>query len=329
MTTDPPGSGRPADGPDDDAAVPVPAAGDEVGTEPESDSLPVAEPVTGPAAEPAAELAAEPAAEPEVLSEPGKDVEVPEPPAATADDVPAEELPASPVPARRRSRDPLAAALIGVLTLLLGFAFAVQVRSVGDDEKYSSAREEDLVRILDDLNAREERLRGQIADQRSALTQLSDSDSQLSTALEEARARAQAIGILNGTLPAKGPGLVMTIHDPDRAIRVADLLDAIEELRGAGGETMQIGGIRVGVSTAVTGAPGSLLIDGHPITAPYELRVIGSPQDMETAMNIPGGVVPRVTSLGGSVDIVQSQDVVVDALRPLDTPQYAQPDTGN
>jgi len=46
-------------------------------------------------------------------------------------------------------------------------------------------------------------------------------------------------------------------------------------------------------------------------------------------MNIPGGVVPRVTSRGGAVDIEQSQDVVVDALRPLDTPQYARPDTGN
>src|SRR4051812_33301759 len=36
---------------------------------------------------------------------------------------------APPAPLRRRRRDPLAAALIGILTLLLGFAFAVQVRS--------------------------------------------------------------------------------------------------------------------------------------------------------------------------------------------------------
>ena len=71
------------------------------------------------------------------------------------------------------------------------------------------------------------------------------------------------------------------------------------------------------------------MIDGHPITAPYEVLVIGSPQDMETAMNIPGGVVQHIGSRGGSVDIVQSPDVVVDALRPLDTPQYAPPETGN
>jgi uncharacterized protein YlxW (UPF0749 family) len=323
MTTDPSGTGPTADGPGDDTVVPQPAADDTV----------VPQPASGEDAGTEPEAPSVAAAEPDLVPEPAADAETPESgpaeePTPAADEEAEQPRPTS-VTARRRSRDPLAAALIGVLTLLLGFAFAVQVRSVGTDEKYSSAREEDLVRILDDLNAREERLRGQIADQRSALTQLSNSDSQLSTALEEARARAQAIGILNGTLPAKGPGLVMTIRDPDGGIRVADLLDAIEELRGAGGETMQIDGIRVGVSTAVTGDPGSLMIDGHPINAPYEVRVIGSPQDMETAMNIPGGVVPRVTSRGGSVDITQSQNVVVDALRPLDTPQYAQPDTGN
>jgi hypothetical protein len=48
---------------------------------------------------------------------------------------------------------------------------------------------------------------------------------------------------------------------------------------------------------------------------------------METAMNIPGGVVQHIENRGGTVMIAQSQDVVVDALRPLDTPQYASPET--
>ncbi|MCU1616251.1 MAG: hypothetical protein JWO98_3791 [Frankiales bacterium] len=229
---------------------------------------------------------------------------------------------------RRRRRNRIAAAVIGVLCLLLGFAFAVQVRSTDTGQQLAGAREEDLVRILDDLNAREERLRQQIAEQRTALDQLGSSDSRSATALQEARQRAQAIGILNGTVAAQGPGLRMQIRDPGGAVRVADLLDAIEELRGAGAETMQIDGVRVGVSTAVTGDPGSLSLDGRPITAPYEVLVIGSPQDLQTAMNIPGGVVQRVTGRGGSVDITQEQQVVVDALRPLDQPQYASPKSG-
>jgi uncharacterized protein YlxW (UPF0749 family) len=221
----------------------------------------------------------------------------------------------------------MAAVLIGLLTMLLGFAFAVQVRTVGDDTQLAGAREEDLVRILDELDAQEERLRGQLAEQRTALEALTNSDSQAATALDAARERAEAIGILNGTIAARGPGLRMVIRDPEDDVRVADVLDAIQELRGAGAETMQIDDVRVGVSTAVTGAPGDLMIDGRPITAPYEILVIGSPQDMQTAMSIPGGVVQRVNNRGGSVDIQQSDEVVVDALRPLDTPQYASPQT--
>lgn len=313
--------------PRDDDVVPHPfgpgSLGDraaESGTETETD------PETDPAADPETETDPEDADEAGAADEAGERAAEPEPePQSEPVDAPARRR-ASVTTALRR-RDPLAAALIGVLTLLLGFAFAVQVRSVGDDQKYEGAREEDLVRILDELNAREERLREQLGDQRSALQQLTSSDSQSAAALEEARRRAEAIGILNGTIAAQGPGLTMTIRDPEDEVRVADMLDAIQELRGAGAETMQIDGVRVGVSTAITGDPGDLMVDGRPITAPYEFIVIGSPQDMETAMNIPGGVVPQISGRGGSVDIAQSDQVVVDALRSLDTPQYAEPDT--
>jgi len=303
------GTGRPAEeppAPEDDASVAEepdePVASDEP-AEPEPEPEPEAEP------------------EPEPVDETDKVEEVTPAPAEA-------DSPKVRVTGRRR-RDPLAAALIGILTLLLGFAFAVQVRNVGNDQLLAWAREEDLVRILDDLNAREERLREQISDQRTALQQLTSTDSQSAAALEEARQRAEAIGILNGTVAAQGPGLTMTVRDPGDAVRVADILDAIQELRGAGAETMQIDGVRVGVSTAVTGDPGSLMIDGRPITAPYEFVVIGSPQNMDTALNIPGGVAQDLNRQGAAVTIEQSEQVVVDALRPLDTPQYASPDTGD
>ena len=231
-----------------------------------------------------------------------------------------------PGPARRRQRR-VAAALIAVLTLLLGFAIAVQVRATGAGGALEGAREEDLVGILDSLDAREDQLRQQIADQRAALRDLSSTGSRRSAALEEATARAQALAVLNGTVAAEGPGLVMTIRDPQGQVRVADLLDAVQELRGAGAETLQIDGVRVGVSTAVTGSPGDLQVDGRPVRAPYEVVVIGSPPDLQTAMSIPGGVVDRVGRQGGTVDIEQRDRVVVDALRPLDEPQYAQPQT--
>ncbi|SFK71233.1 DUF881 domain-containing protein [Geodermatophilus ruber] len=267
--------------------------------------------------------------------EAGPEVAAPEPaPEEPAPDEPAEVPAPAPQPPPggrrrlwRRRRDPLAAALIALLTVLLGFAFAVQVRNTGTEEALVGAREEDLVRILDELDVREDRLRDQIAEQRGALRELTNTDSQSATALAEAQRRAEALGILNGTVAAEGPGLHMTILDPEGRVRVADLLDAIQELRGAGAETMQIDGVRIGVSTAVTGEPGDLRIDGRAVESPYEIVVIGSPPDLQTAMSIPGGVVDRVGRQGGTVEIAQSDRVVVDALRPLDAPQYASPES--
>ena len=106
------------------------------------------------------------------------------------------------------SRPPWPPLLIGVLTLLLGFAFTVQVRNSDDDQVLAGAREEDLVRILDELSAREDRLRDQIADQRSALRQLTSSDSETRLGAGGGAGPGRgALGILNGTVAAQGPGL--------------------------------------------------------------------------------------------------------------------------
>ncbi|WP_346623586.1 DUF881 domain-containing protein [Blastococcus montanus] len=266
----------------------------------------------------------------EAVVEPARGPEAPDAPRQVEATGPAETSgPGEPAAGRRRRRDPLAAALIGVLTLLLGFALAVQVRNSDEAQVLAGAREADLVRILDELNSREDRLRTQIAEQRAALRQLGSSDSQTGTALQEARERAESLGILNGTLPAQGPGITLSIDDPGGDVRVADLIDVVQELRGAGAETMQVDDVRVGLSTAVTGSTGSLRVDGTPLRSPYEFVVIGEPRHMATAMNIPGGVVQRIESRGGSVTITEYPEVVVDALRPLDRPQYASPETGD
>ncbi|WP_456600079.1 DUF881 domain-containing protein [Blastococcus sp. SYSU DS0616] len=251
----------------------------------------------------------------------------PAPPGAAAGPGGPDAAGAPPDPAARRRPDRLAAALIGVLTLLLGFALAVQVRNADEAQMLAGAREEDLVRILDELNSREERLRAQLTEQRAALRELNGSGSQTGAALQEARRRAEALGILGGTLPAQGPGIALSVSDPAGAVRVSDLLDVIQELRGAGAETMQVDDVRIGLSSAVTGTTGDLRVDGTSLRSPYEFVVLGDPQSMATAMNIPGGVVQRIERRGGWVEIAQSPLLVVDALRPLDRPQYASPET--
>ena len=57
-------------------------------------------------------------------------------------------------------------------------------------------------------------------------------------------------------------------------------------------------------------------IDGHPVSQPYVFKVIGNPPDLEPALNIPGGVVQTLEKEQATADVVGSQKIVVDALRP-------------
>jgi uncharacterized protein YlxW (UPF0749 family) len=216
--------------------------------------------------------------------------------------------------------------LIGVLLALLGFGLVVQLQS-NTTSGLATRRQDDLVRILDDLTSREERLRQQIAELQAAHQRLTEGGSSSAAALAEARRRSTDLAILAGTIAAQGPGIRMTFDDPSHRLTAGDLLDAVEELRGAGAEAIQVGPMRIGVSSAFTqSTPTSpVVVDGVSLSAPYTMVAIGDPAGLATAMNIPGGVVDTVRTRGGTATIVQQPLVTISALRPTVQPQYAHP----
>jgi len=222
-----------------------------------------------------------------------------------------------------------AGALIAVCCALLGFGLAVQVRSTQATIS-PAARQEDLVLILDDLSAREDRLRAEISNLQAARASIGNGTGRTAAALQEARQRAEELGVLAGTVPAYGPGLILTVSQGSKHLPAELLLDALEELRGAGTEAVQLAGtgggaVRVGASTWFTDTADGVRVDGTSLHPPYEFRAIGDPATMSAALNIPGGVTDTVRQAGGSLTIGQPGQVNVTALRPVVTPAYARP----
>ncbi len=238
----------------------------------------------------------------------------------------------TPPPARSRTGASrrVSNALIGPLLAIVGFAIVVQVRSNTTDEQLVTARPEDLVRILSDLDARQERLRTELATLEDSKRQLESGAQTKEAALAAARERADELGILAGTLPAEGRGLEITIKPGGKPITASMVLDAIEELRGAGAEAMQITGangksVRVVAVTYFVDDDSGLDIDGSILTGSYTITAIGAPQTLRSAMNIPGGVVDSVRQLEGNVEIHEPVVVRVTAIRPAGRPKYARP----
>lgn len=234
---------------------------------------------------------------------------------------------------------------VAALLALLGFAAAVQVRSAQDDGLLAAAREEDLVRILDDLSNREDRLRRELAGLAAAKERLSSGSGQAQAALEQARRRTLVLGVLTGTVEARGPGIVLTLTDPQGELGADVLLDALEELRGAGAEAIQLEGpvvagegegsapvVRVVASTSLVDAtsddgagPDGVEVDGTLLRPPYRFTVLGDPGTLASAMAIPGGVEDVAERAGGRAVVTQGEDLAVTALRPLSRPRYARP----
>jgi len=236
-------------------------------------------------------------------------------------------------PTNRRSPWRLSAAgvTIALLLGLLAFALVVQVRSNTGDTQLANARQDDLVRILSDLNSRELRLRSDVSTLEQTLGQLGAGAQGREAALAEARRRADELNILAGTIAAEGEGLAIQIWPDDRPIRAATVLEAVEELRGAGAEAMQIGGgsgnaVRVVASTYFADGPdGGLVVDGQRLTSPYVITVIGPAATMKTALTIPGGVSDAVGRDGGTVIVEEPGTVQVTALHPPEELEHARP----
>lgn len=213
--------------------------------------------------------------------------------------------------------------VVAVLAISLGFAIAAQVRQT-DLEGLVDLREDELVRILDDVTQENSRLSEEIRELENTRAQLASGATS-----EEARAAAQArldsIQVLSGTVAATGPGVVITITDPERRVTAALLLDTLQELRDAGAEAVDINGVRVVGSTYFTDADGAVAVSGRRVEGPYVISAIGDPPTMAAAMDIPGGVRESVRRLNAEADVEQRDSLDITSLHTPTPPQYAQP----
>jgi uncharacterized protein YlxW (UPF0749 family) len=211
-----------------------------------------------------------------------------------------------------------------VLAAALGFGIIVQVRQTSL-EGLENLREDELVRIFAGVDQDGDRLADEIRGLQSSLDLLKSRSTSDAEAQRAARERLEALGILAGTLPAKGPGIVLSISDPNRKVDAPTILDTVQELRDAGAEAIQIGNQRVVADTWFADTDDGLSVSGVEVKRPYTIEAIGDASTLAGAMEIPGGVAATVRRAGGETDVQIRDTVDVDALLSVTPPQYARP----
>jgi uncharacterized protein YlxW (UPF0749 family) len=226
-----------------------------------------------------------------------------------------------------RPRISRAQALVGVLLAVFGFLAMLQIRSEdAANEDLAGARREDLLQLLDSLDAAATRARAEIDDLEERRRDLRSSADSRRAAITEAREQVETLGLLAGTLPARGPGVVIRIEDPERAIGTSTLLNAMEELRDAGAEAIEVNNsVRIVAQSALVDAEGGVAVDGTVIEPPYVVEAIGEPHTLREAVLFPGGLQDEVERLQGSVRVSVSNGLEVTSLYSHPAPEFATP----
>ena len=219
--------------------------------------------------------------------------------------------------------------IAAAILLLVGMAGVMQIKINTTDSTYSSARREDLIQLLDGLGAESRRLEGEITQLEQTRTSLQSGVDSGRAARDAVRKQVQDLSILAGTVPAEGPGIRMRISDPGGRVNAEVLLDAVEELRDAGAEVIEINDTVRIVASSWFGqdGQGGLLVDGASVTRPITIEAIGDPHALEEAAQFRGGIVSEIEGprIGGHVLIDKPDPVAIDSLHATNENQYARP----
>lgn len=217
--------------------------------------------------------------------------------------------------------------MAGLLCALLGFALVVQVQNTRTDG-LTNLRQDELVRILDEVTQRAEDLEDEAADLRAQRAELASGSDSRRAAREAAAERAAAQGILAGRLPAVGPGVSLVVRDQDRGVPALVLYNVLEELRNAGAEAVQINDVRLTASSYFVDTAQGVEVDGVDLDPPYRWLAIGDPEVITPALEMPGGALAAIRSTGGDGALEARDQVEVEAVKELEEPRWATPVPG-
>jgi uncharacterized protein YlxW (UPF0749 family) len=207
-------------------------------------------------------------------------------------------------------------AVVTILFVVLGFTLTAAIADNESESVLANARQSDLVSLLDDLAQREARLEAENSRLEDARETLLGGDEY--SALNEAKRRADALGILAGSETVTGTGIEVTISGN---LTASTLIDAIQELRDAGATAIQISdrglAVRLVANTWFADSESGLTVSGTALQVPITISVIGDPSVLIPAIEIPGGLVDTVGSGGGEVVISEKENVDISAIVPL------------
>jgi len=232
---------------------------------------------------------------------------------------------------------------VTVVCLFLGGLIAILLRSAAvdatDDTRYADpikkivVLQDEIARLRnmnDDLKNQFGKARKDYNDLIDLNAKKEDTGKQLFDELNTLRMRA-------GLVAVEGPGIVIILDDSKLKTSVStevanallahdvDLMMLVNELRSAEAEAISINDQRVVATTAIRCAGAVVQVNKQPISPPFVIKAIGTPDVLYGAVNLPMGVLDGLRPLGFMIEVEKRELIHVAALTTTPTVTLGKP----
>ena len=213
---------------------------------------------------------------------------------------------------------------LAVFMLALGFLLVLQFRAsraIRSEVELPTMRVRDLAVLVEQQQVALQALQAEVEQLRNNLSEYEVAAAQGRTSAETLAREVELYRMVLGLTPVQGPGAVVRLRVEQvpsglvaAFLQPSDLSGLVNELWSAGAEAIAVNGKRILATTGFRSGNAQTIVAGvFRLSPPFEIMAIGNPQAMKATLNLRGGFVEGLRSVGLEVEIVEQPVIMVPA----------------
>ncbi len=203
-----------------------------------------------------------------------------------------------------------------LVCVILGIMLSLQYKSINYNQSiasYENKRLDDLktelITLQGQKNSLQERLQ-ELEQENQTYAKVKAGDSEAAQQIQNNLRKAR---IFAGLETVKGKGVVVNLDNNGLiSVQEYDVLDVVNELRASGAQAISVNDQRIVAMTEIRAAGQYIVINGKQMTAPFVIKAIADPDDLERSLSLLGGVLDRLKEDMLNVSIKKANEVVIN-----------------
>lgn len=235
---------------------------------------------------------------------------------------------------------------IGIVCIILGIILTIQYKTVNKTVGKGylpTQKSKELSLELKKLQDKKEKLNNELSNLESRIKKYEDEASEENVYINELKKELEKYKIFAGYLDVKGPGIIITIDEPSVDIAYGDdlsydngysliveyydyILTIISNLNIAEAEAISINDLRYTGFSELLSIGNHLSFNGISIGAPIEIKAIGNPEELESALIYKGGILDIMENeLDFRINIRRQENIKIPGYKGLKELRYIKP----